>query len=49
MINDKTFDCGGCRYLNGKRCMLWQVKVNNPVDAHCESWQKKQEDKNEMS
>ena len=32
--------CDNCNFLSGKRCKLWQVKVENPNDAHCESWQK---------
>lgn len=32
--------CDNCKYLTGKRCKLWQVKVQNPNDSHCESWQK---------
>ena len=35
----KTYDCAGCRYLNGTHCLLWQVEVKNPIDAHCESHQ----------
>ena len=35
----KTYGCDGCKYLNGKHCMLWQVTVKNPTDAHCESHQ----------
>ncbi len=35
----KTYGCDDCKYLNGKRCKLWQVAVANPHDSHCESLQ----------
>jgi hypothetical protein len=34
---DKTFGCDDCRYLTGKRCKLWQVKVEDAHNQHCES------------
>ena len=33
----KTYGCDDCSYLKGKRCRLWEVKVNEPEDSCCES------------
>ncbi len=33
----KSYGCDDCSYLKGKRCTLWEVKVENPSDNHCES------------
>lgn len=33
----KTYGCNDCRMLKGKRCKLWEIKVVNPEDSHCES------------
>ena len=34
---NKTYGCADCKYLKGKHCKLWEVKVDNPADSHCES------------
>ena len=33
---DKDYGCDDCRMLQGHRCKLWQVKVKDPHDSHCE-------------
>lgn len=33
----KTYGCDDCQYLKRKRCQLWEVKVDNPHNSHCES------------
>ncbi len=33
----KDFGCDNCKYLNGHHCKLWQVKVADPHNSHCES------------
>ncbi len=35
-----SIGCDNCKFLTGKRCKLWQVKVEVPDDSHCESWQR---------
>ncbi len=35
----KDFGCDDCKYLKGHRCTLWQVKVSDPHNSHCESGQ----------
>ncbi len=37
----KSYGCDDCGYLKGKRCTLWEVKVSDPRDSHCESHQVK--------
>ena len=31
------FGCDNCKYLKGKHCKLWQIKIENPHDSHCET------------
>ena len=31
--------CDGCKYYKANRCKLWEVKVSEPSNSHCESWQ----------
>jgi len=33
----KTYGCNDCRMLKGNHCKLWQVKVTDPHNSHCES------------
>ena len=33
----KDYGCDDCKFLKGKRCKLWQVRVNYPHESHCES------------
>ena len=33
----KTYGCDDCPMLRGKRCRLWQIKINDPHNSHCES------------
>lgn len=35
-MEDKTYGCDDCKYLKGKRCILWQVKVEDAHNSHCE-------------
>lgn len=37
MSEDKTLGCDDCIYLKGGRCRLWQVKVSDPHNSHCET------------
>jgi len=37
----EDFGCDNCKYLNGKCCKLWQVKVEDAHNSHCESGQHK--------
>ena len=38
MINDEgTFGCDDCIYLKGHRCKLWEAKIDDPHDSHCDS------------
>jgi hypothetical protein len=30
--------CAICRYCKNKYCKLWQVKVKDPENSHCETW-----------
>lgn len=30
--------CDDCCYLRAHRCKLWQVKVSEPYESSCESW-----------
>ncbi len=34
---NKTYGCDDCSYLKGKRCTLWELKVDNPGGSYCES------------
>lgn len=34
---NKSYGCDDCKYLKGKHCKLWAVKVDDPADSHCES------------
>jgi hypothetical protein len=34
---DTSYGCDDCRMLKGKRCKLWEVKVVDPHNSHCES------------
>lgn len=36
---DTSYGCDDCRMLKGKYCKLWQVKVADPHNSHCESFQ----------
>lgn len=36
-IKKISYGCDDCSYLNGKRCKLWEIKVNDPHNSHCES------------
>ncbi len=36
-IKGKTYGCDDCAYLKVKRCKLWEVKVDDPENSHCES------------
>ena len=36
--------CGICRHYKSHRCKLWEVKVPDPEDSQCESWQVTVED-----
>lgn len=29
--------CAECKYYRSKRCRMWEVKVPDPEDSHCES------------
>ncbi len=33
----KDYGCDDCRMLKGKHCKLWEVKVPDPHNSHCES------------
>lgn len=33
----KDYGCDNCRMLKGNHCKLWQVKVTDPHNSHCES------------
>lgn len=33
----RTAACEDCRYLKSKRCELWEVKISEPDNQHCES------------
>ena len=37
MTKNKDYGCDDCRMLKGKYCKLWQVKVDDPHNSHCES------------
>jgi hypothetical protein len=45
MVNDEgisnDFGCDNCKYLNGKQCKLWQVRVSDAHNQSCESGQRK--------
>jgi hypothetical protein len=30
--------CDNCCYRKGKRCNLWEVRIKEPDDSHCECW-----------
>jgi hypothetical protein len=34
---ESSGNCAKCKYLKGKRCALWEVKVTDPTDQWCES------------
>ena len=36
---DTSYGCDDCRMLKGKRCKLWQVKIEDAHNSHCESYQ----------
>ena len=36
----KSFGCDDCKYLKGSRCRLWEVKVSDPYNSHCDSGQR---------
>lgn len=33
----KTYACEDCVYYKAHRCKLWEVKVTEPDNQHCES------------
>jgi len=33
----QTYGCDDCQYLKGKHCKLWEVKIDEPHNSHCES------------
>ena len=33
-----TYGCDDCKYLKIHSCKLWQVKVDDPHNSHCESF-----------
>ena len=39
---NKTYGCDDCSYLKGKRCQLWQIKIDDPHNSHCVSHDVKQ-------
>jgi len=41
--DDGTVGCDGCGYLKVNRCRLWEVKVDDPYNSHCESWRNPRE------
>jgi len=36
-VPGKSYGCDDCSYLKGNRCKLWEVKVDDPHNSHCES------------
>ena len=36
---NKTYGCDDCRFYANKHCKLWQVKVEDAHNQHCESHQ----------
>ncbi len=35
-MDKKDYGCDDCKYLKGKRCTMWEVKVSDPHNSHCE-------------
>jgi len=35
-METKTYGCDDCKYLKGKRCTLWEVKVEDAHNSSCE-------------
>ena len=33
----KSYGCDDCSHLKGKRCTLWEIKIERPSDSHCVS------------
>jgi len=38
MTNEKTYGCDDCRMLRGNYCKLWEIKIKDPHNSHCESF-----------
>jgi hypothetical protein len=34
---DKDYGCDDCPKLKGNRCEVWEVKVADPHNSHCEA------------
>ena len=46
-MGKKTYGCDDCRMLKGNYCKLWQIKIADPHNSHCESIHLVREDKAE--
>jgi hypothetical protein len=33
---DKTYGCDDCKYLVSGYCKMWQKRIADPHDSHCE-------------
>ena len=36
VAGDTSVGCDDCKFLKGKRCTMWEVKVSDPHNSHCE-------------
>ena len=41
-LNDKETYCQICKYYKDHRCKLWEVRVPEPGNSHCESYSTKE-------
>lgn len=37
---EQSVACEDCKYYTTHRCKLWEVKVEEPDNSHCESFQR---------
>ena len=35
-MDEQDYGCDDCKYLKGKRCSLWEIKIDDPHNSHCE-------------
>lgn len=39
---ENSFGCDNCKFLKGKRCTMWEIKIADPSDSHCVSGKRKE-------